>query len=365
MLKIDTDRHFGYDLVRAIAILIVLLGHGDLLLQNKFPNRPMFFIIDGVDLFFVLSGFLIGGIFIQTIERNDFGNSMFLEFWKKRWFRTLPNFYFMLLVTLIVTYFVYHNVWDYNTKYLLFSQALIGKHPDFMPVVWSLAVEEWFYLLLPIIYMIIKKYIPRITPQNVMLILIITIALVCLFMRMFRFYKLSIAQTNDSVLMDSFFRKSTFMRLDSIIYGVLGAYIKYYYFGYWKKNIWIFFTIGIIGILVYLYLRSQYSVFNFVYGYSILGISVISIFPAIDRIKKSPFKIGYFFTFISLISYSLYLIHFSIILVPLEKYFKNSSESIVLGIYFFYLLFSILLSTISYLYIEKPMLKLREKKYIF
>lgn len=85
MLKIDlklNERIFGLDVMRAIAIILVLLLNGDPLIRRNFPDFPRFWHLDGVDLFFVLSGFLIGTILIKTFEKNGFNTPTLTHFWK-------------------------------------------------------------------------------------------------------------------------------------------------------------------------------------------------------------------------------------------------------------------------------------------
>ncbi len=65
------QRIFGLDLMRATAILFVVMGHGGLILEKANTNFPWIRLIDGVELFFVLSGFLIGGILIREFEHSQ------------------------------------------------------------------------------------------------------------------------------------------------------------------------------------------------------------------------------------------------------------------------------------------------------
>jgi len=64
-------RVYGLDVFRAIAILIVVRSHGRLVSGDLFEGIPSIPLIDGVELFFVLSGFLIGSILIKTLESED------------------------------------------------------------------------------------------------------------------------------------------------------------------------------------------------------------------------------------------------------------------------------------------------------
>ena len=101
------NRVFGLDLLRFFAIMLVVFGHSRWMTES-FP-RPLHILfhgsgILGVELFFVLSGFLIGGILLKNFEKN--GNSLnpdeIKQFWIRRWFRTLPNYFLILGVYLAV-----------------------------------------------------------------------------------------------------------------------------------------------------------------------------------------------------------------------------------------------------------------------
>ena len=89
-----SGRIFGLDLMRAIAILIVMYMHSMFVLPvsvQRIFNLPLP-AMDGVSVFFVLSGFLIGGILLRILEEQNFGPREIFQFWIRRWFRTLPNY---------------------------------------------------------------------------------------------------------------------------------------------------------------------------------------------------------------------------------------------------------------------------------
>ena len=97
------NRIFSLDVARTIAILFVVLTHSAALFPSlNQAYRPLiryFLGLQGVELFFVLSGFLIGTILIKTYEQTDnFDFTVVKIFWKKRWFRTLPNYYLFLAI---------------------------------------------------------------------------------------------------------------------------------------------------------------------------------------------------------------------------------------------------------------------------
>ena len=77
-----SNRIFGLDVIRSISIFLVLLSH-------TFAIQIFEFGILGVEIFFVLSGFLIGQILIRNFD-SGISLSKITDFWKRRWFRTLP-----------------------------------------------------------------------------------------------------------------------------------------------------------------------------------------------------------------------------------------------------------------------------------
>jgi peptidoglycan/LPS O-acetylase OafA/YrhL len=153
MSERSTGRVFGLDLLRAAAILMVLYAHAFVVLYPHFGEPLGYFGhggFYGVELFFVLSGFLIGQILIRHgSDLGQAGNVAF--FYVRRWFRTLPLFFLFLFVNAIFErLFRAHAVgFTEALSHGLFLRNLTGLHLTFFPESWSLAIEEWFYLLFP------------------------------------------------------------------------------------------------------------------------------------------------------------------------------------------------------------------------
>jgi peptidoglycan/LPS O-acetylase OafA/YrhL len=145
-----SKRNFGLDLARAIAITMVFLSHGVSALDSLGV---------GVDLFFVLSGFLIGRIYLRSqVDAHDAPGTFTLwGFWSARWFRTLPPYLAALgLFALAEPHFRNNPIHPY---YLLFAQNYLGL-TGFGPS-WSLCVEEHFYLALPLIGYLALRFVGR------------------------------------------------------------------------------------------------------------------------------------------------------------------------------------------------------------
>lgn len=144
---------FGLDLLRAAAILAVLGAHASVVL---YPHMPMWFGLVGhggfygVELFFVLSGFLIGQILLRENLALSHANRLG-TFYLRRWFRTLPLFWLFLAINVALELqFRQHRVGAAETlSHGLFLRTFATNDLTFFPESWSLAIEEWFYLLFP------------------------------------------------------------------------------------------------------------------------------------------------------------------------------------------------------------------------
>lgn len=143
------QRYQGLDLLRAVAILLVLLLHAKDAARSvpESISRAFDFGWAGVDLFFVLSGFLVGGqVFGEQVK--SVAKSMTI-FWAKRWFRTFPLYFLVLAVYAIIKPLFGHPFQGWNWGYLFFMQNYTGIR-DFDHS-WSLCIEEQFYLVFPIL----------------------------------------------------------------------------------------------------------------------------------------------------------------------------------------------------------------------
>jgi peptidoglycan/LPS O-acetylase OafA/YrhL len=140
-------RYANIDLLRSIAILMVVFYHS--VNMSKVPQ----WVWDigetgslGVDLFFVLSGFLVGGLYFK--ERRESGTVNIPRFIGRRVFRTLPLYFLIMPVAYLATYSARKVPFDWF--YLLFLQNYCYEMP-FYVISWSLCVEEHFYLVMPFV----------------------------------------------------------------------------------------------------------------------------------------------------------------------------------------------------------------------
>jgi peptidoglycan/LPS O-acetylase OafA/YrhL len=171
------------DGIRAYAMILVLIWHyfvGQIVAPvrhtlSAYAIAPFRTTWSGVDLFFVLSGFLIGGIVIDNRTSSNF----FTTFYIRRACRILPMYFVLLVIFIVVTKFhLSDDGWVFGPdsqtspfrfdsafsllSYATFTQNfLMGYHdsfgPNWLAITWSLAIEEQFYLLIPFIIVFFSR----------------------------------------------------------------------------------------------------------------------------------------------------------------------------------------------------------------
>ena len=368
-LEIDTNRIYGLDILRAFAILFVVYGHGISIVQSFIPiGFLQIFYFDGVSIFFVLSGFLIGRILLRTIDKYGTSFTSLLNFWIRRWFRTLPN-YFLILILLLLANTITQDVQISNIwKYFLFTQNFSEPHPLFFPEAWSLSIEEWFYILIPACLFLFTSLFKRKEIITLTIIVGIIMAVIAI-----RYYRFMVVDLDTSHLWDAEFRKQVITRLDSIMFGVLGAYFSHYYNEKWLNYRKALLLFGIVLLLLYKVIPTFHSVsifpfYHYVISFALVAIGTLLLLPFLSTYENGSGIIYKTLTTISLISYSMYLINLSMvkfIALPIIRHvcpFKLDNN--IPGYVFQYALFwsiTIIGSIIIYKYFEKPMTELREK----
>ncbi|MBS1604111.1 MAG: acyltransferase [Bacteroidetes bacterium] len=148
------DRISSVDIFRSLAIIPVVLYHF---------NYTLYLGNLGVDLFFVISGLLIGGLLTRQFRNND--PIHFRKFFLQRGFKIWPSYYFFLLVGGVLVYIMYrHSAPDELmsrqnlASYIFFYRNYtIGDKEWSFGHTWSLCVEEFFYLLLPLLYILSQR----------------------------------------------------------------------------------------------------------------------------------------------------------------------------------------------------------------
>ena len=199
-------RSASLDLLRGGAAFAVAIPHY-LTLNAPFQPFAEASAIAGVEVFFVLSGFVLAPQIVDWVVGRPWRNlGVFLI---RRWMRTIPPYVVALVVIALMTGNLLTG--DF-LRYLFYVENLFvsANHTDFYPVAWSLAVEEWFYVLfapaLFVVAMLLKRRDRRLEAAFAILVIVVVAGL--------RFA----LQPPD---WDLNVRRVTLFRIDSIVWGFL------------------------------------------------------------------------------------------------------------------------------------------------
>jgi peptidoglycan/LPS O-acetylase OafA/YrhL len=357
------ERVFGLDLLRAAAVCFVVYGHGYVYLPHVDEHTYRLPEIDGVTLFFVLSGFLIGRILLKTFAASGVSGRKLLQFWIRRWFRTLPN-YFLVLGFLACFLWLRQGPTRENLlPYLVFSQNLAWPHPAFFPEAWSLSVEEWFYLCFPAMLFLGARFTSIDRRRLVLVLSVVVIGSIAAF-RAYRAHRYGYASIGE---WEPALRKQVVTRLDSIMFGVLGAYASLYRPRLWLKAPALCFIVGLVLILGEK-LPGQ-NPFSSIFYWNYVALSadsfgVLLMLPLLSSWKRAPRALVTAVTFISVISYSMYLLNFTpmqeVVLPALWRACPSCGYTPGLR-YLTYWIGTIALSYLLYRCFEQPTTALRDK----
>ena len=153
----DRERQPGLDLLRALAIIVVVIYHAGIM-GFPLPGRVHRFGWIGVDLFFVLSGYLIGGQLLAPLARHQ--SIKLGRFFSRRALRILPAYLVILAIYIFLPWWREYPEMSPWWKFLVSVQN-IGLHGGTaFSHAWSLAVEDQFYLCLPFVLLLANRW-PR------------------------------------------------------------------------------------------------------------------------------------------------------------------------------------------------------------
>lgn len=356
------------DSLRAIAVIAVIIYHID---ANYLPGGFL-----GVDLFFVLSGYLISSLIIK--EYKSTGTVNLYNFYVRRARRLLPAVYFMITVVLIIitlfngvllkkSYldalfgYIYSSNWWYIFHKLDYFDSFGSQSP--FKHLWSLAIEEQFYMFFPLIFLIFnrksKSNNSNIKLNKNFIYVVLSLILVSLIAHILLF---DINNINRIYF-------GTDTRAFSLLVGVVGAIL------YpmdrlsertTKKDNMIYSIVSLVSILVLIGIMINTSEYNtWLYRGGFLLVAIIGLIIIISSGRQYTFmsKLLSFkpFVFIGKISYSLYLWHFPILVVttPVSEIGNPNLFYVTLRIVLIFLV-----ATGSYMFVETPIRKLGFVNYI-
>ena len=303
----------------------------------------------------------IGGILIRSLTSGKLSSTTdLLYFWKRRWFRTLPAYYLVLILNLLFLQmgWIDGKLEHFNWKFLFFLQNFNDGFTDFFWESWSLSIEEWFYIITPICFLLFNRF------SNSRHTKFSTLAAILVILTGPLVYRFLISDISvDAFWFDVKFRKVVITRLDAIMFGVLFAWLKYYYSSWFQKIKWPGLIVG--SLMLYFakgnYAIDQAALFTKVWYFSLTGLGAALLLPAADSWKYAHGTAAKLVTHVSLISYSMYLINLGLVAQVIGKHFMPTTNTLSVATYFLYWFIVITGSHILYKFFEKPMTELRDK----
>jgi peptidoglycan/LPS O-acetylase OafA/YrhL len=367
---VASKRIFGLDLLRTMAILMVLFGHCLLIYP---PNHSLIYQIGtffgylGVEVFFVLSGFLLGRSLYQLYVKEDFSLRTVYTFLQKKGFRLLPSYYLVLFLNFMISFIVGYAIVDW-WNYLFFLQNFNSPQLPFFPESWSLSVGVFAFLLLPLT-LFFKTAIVK--PRNKSTFFFMVVLGLTLFFVITKVYYAFSTQNTTLNQWNLSLKAVVVYRLDALFLGVLAAWISLRFQPFWEKMRWFFAFLGLVvfgflfvGVGFFQLTIDKFPFFWNVFYLPITSLMCVLFLPLLTQWESTKFTL---FTkpivFISLISYSVYLLHYGVVLQLFLFYVPTDSLSMYqLHLYLFcYLVVTFLLSFLFYKFFEKPLLYLGKK----
>jgi len=353
-----TSRIESIDFLRGIAVWLVLFRHHEFWpLANQFGWM-------GVDLFFVLSGFLVSGLLFSEFKR--FGNVKSGLFLIRRGFKIYPHFYLFLGIGLLAEWgyrMVFHEPKMEISGVRLIGEILFIQNylSRIWTQTWSLAVEEHFYIGLAVVFFLLQGYRNFIKPWFIISCLI--------FLFVFVLGERIALQAINPKKLGFYF---THLRIDSLAFGVLLAYFHAFFREATAKLVvqyqWVLFGLSVALLMLCNTENPKTDPFITSIGLTMTylgfgGILLLAVYtPFFLKIKQVPVLKSVFdlLTWSGFCSYAIYLWHVFVeryMVEPLESAFQLTQFQTFLP----FILVSLLVSYFTTEYFEHKILLLRDR----
>ena len=356
------------DSLRALAVLAVIIYHVDV---NYLPGGFL-----GVDLFFVLSGYLISSLIIKEYKKT--GSVNLYNFYIRRARRLLPAVYFMITVGLVVMVlfnevllrkshldaifgYIYSSNWWYIFHKLDYFDSFGAQSP--FKHLWSLAIEEQFYMIFPLLFLLVnrrKKSKDGTYKLNKnFLYVVLGLILVSLIAHILLFDINNISRI--------YFGTDT--RAFSLLVGVVGAILypmERLHAKVTPQQNMLYSVVSLVSIATLITVMIYTSEYNtLLYRGGFLLVAILGLIVIISSGKQHTLMSRLLsfkpVVFIGKISYSLYLWHFPVLVLttPVSEIGNPNIYFVILRV-----ILTFVVAIVSYVFVETPIRKLGFKKYV-
>ena len=351
-----TNRIFGIDLLRVIAIFFVVHGHGAFLLQQSmlapFANIPFSY---EVDIFFILTGYLIGGALIASSEKHPLTiRENALLFYAKTALRILPCYFVMIVVNYLAVRF---HVVQGNTevtplwRFFTMTQNVFTPFYDFFWESWCLPVQWWFYLLFPLLLILMTRKFSARTAVPIISLFFILLTII---------YRISVSKyAQDDFWWGAWIRKTVASRFDNIFIGVLAAWFRHYHADKWERHPVVCLLIG-LAVMVFVCLLPRHigTVYTNVFALTVPPVAIALWLPFFSKIKSCDSLFGRIITGTSTLSYAMYLTNLLVCQLISAHFNENFLRMGVWG-YLLYWIIVLAASFLLHIAVEKPFMRIR------
>ena len=345
------------DGLRAVAILIVLWGHSEFSTAVDAAVGTMVLKGSvGVTVFFFLSGYLITTLL--RVEADVRGRISVRDFYLRRAIRILPPLYIVLGLAVVATAaglfaaeMSRRGVLSTATFWANYFIILDGRDglPAGMNALWSLAVEEHYYLLFPLLYVALRRWVPSRLHQAIVLVAL------CLGIAAWRTHLDAVGASWDRLYL------ATDTRADAILWGSVMAIACNPVLGDVRapRRPWLLTPVLLGSVAVFYVVSRTPDAFGMTVGYTIQSLALFGVFVPLVLVPGSV--LGRFLNwrpvaFVGVLSYSLYLVHRPVLRLVEERLELSAAAETLIG-----LAISFAFAYAMYRLVERPAARLRRR----
>lgn len=332
-MKQNNTRIFGLDFIKVLTVLLVVVSHFNFIAESTnslIVSLSGLFSFIGMEMFMCISGFLIGTLLLKQFILDDFSLKTIFCFFKTRGVHILPTYYFVLVVNLAIAFFFNYPIQNFYL-YFIFFQNFSTNNSSFFSESWILTIEQFTYALFPLSLLLILNLKKTYSKKWIFLINVMFLIFLA---HIVRYFHMKMEDIVSMEIWDKKLNTIVIYRFDTLLFGVLLSWIYHFHMNFLKKyRVYLLIT-GIHLFIVQFVLLNvlgvdivscpvYFNVFYFTLS-SVICCFVLSFFLFW---KTTPTFLSKLLCFISKISFTAFLIHFSMVAVLIKYFFSKIHTS--------------------------------------